>query len=170
MPAQVMSNLMNNARISEIFGRIASLTQLNGENVFIVRAYQRAAGTIKDLPMELDQYVREGGRLREIEGIGEAIAKKITEILDTRRLDFYERPKAEFPPGLLEIMGIPGVGPKTAMLIWGQLGITTIQELEAAIEDGRINRLPRMGEKQAQNILRTLRAAYPSSKVSDAVR
>ena len=67
---------MNNARISEIFGRIASLTQLKGENVFIVRAYQRAAVTIKELPVELEQYVREGGRLRKIDDIGEAIAKK----------------------------------------------------------------------------------------------
>ncbi len=165
-----MSNPMNNARISEIFGRIASLTQLKGENVFIVRAYQRAAGTIKDLPVELDQYVREGRRLRDIDGIGEAIARKITEILDTGRLDFYEKLKAEFPPGLLEIMDIPGVGPKTATLIWGQLGVTTIRELEAAIEDGRVERLPRMGGKQAQNILRTLRAGYSSAGLPDVVR
>ena len=168
--AQVMSNHVNNAGISEIFGRIASLTQLKGENVFIVRAYQRAARTIKDLPVELDQYVREGGHLRDIEDIGEAIARKINELLDTGRLDFYEKLKADFPPGLLEIMDSPGVRPKTAMLIWGQLGVTTVQELESAIEDGRVQRLPRMGGKQAQNILRTLRAASSSTKVPDAVR
>ena len=165
-----MSNLMDNANISEIFGRIASLTQLKGENVFIVRAYQRAAGTIKDMPVELEQYVSEGGRLRDIDGIGEAIAKKITEILDTGRLGFYEKLKAEFPPGLLDIMNIPGVGPKTAALIWGQLGVTTVQELESVIADGKFEQLPRMGTKQAQNILRTLRTSSSSSKVPDAVR
>lgn len=161
---------MNNARISEIFSRIASLSQLKGENVFVVRAYQRAALTIKDLPVELEQYVREGGKLRDIGDIGEAISKKITEILDTGALGFYEKLKAEFPTGLLEIMDISGVGPKTAMLIWGQLGVTTVQDLEAALEDGRVERLPRMGGRQAQNILGALRAGYSGSKVPNAVR
>ena len=161
---------MNNASISEIFGRIASLSQLKGENVFIVRAYQRAAQTIKYLPVELEEYVRQGDDLREIEDIGEAIAKKITELLDTGRLDFYEKLTAEFPAGLLEIMDIPGVGPKTAMLICGQLGVNTLRELEEALEDGRVEQLPRMGEKQATNILRMLRAGYSSSGLRNAAR
>jgi DNA polymerase (family 10) len=165
-----MSNLMDNAHISEIFARIASLTQLKGENVFIVRAYQRAARTIKELPVELEQYVREGGRLQKIDDIGEAIASKITEVLDTGQLGFYEKLKAEFPPGLLEVMEIPGVGPKTAALAWGQLGVTTVQELESAIEDGRFERLPRMGHKQAQNILSALRASASGSRVPNTVR
>ena len=148
---------MNNARISEIFDKISALSQLKGESVFIVRAYQRVAHTIERLPVELDQYVREGKDLKEIAGIGDAIAKKIQELLESGSLQFYEQLKAEFPPGLLEIMDIPGVGPKTALLICNELGINTVEELERAIEDGRVEKRPRLGKKAADNILRHLR-------------
>ena len=148
---------MNNARIAEIFDKISALSQLHGESVFIVRAYQRVAHTIERMPIELDQYVREGKDLKEIGGIGDAIAKKIRELLETGSLQFYEHLKAEFPPGLLEIMDIPGVGPKTALRICNELGINTVGELERAIEDGRVEKLPRLGKKAADNILRHLR-------------
>ena len=88
---------MNNLQLAEIFQKIAVLTKLKGENVFVVRAYQRAAHTIERLPAELEQYVAEGRALKEIPGVGDAIAKKIRELLETGRLEFYEKLKAEFP-------------------------------------------------------------------------
>jgi len=148
---------MNNAQIAEIFDKISALSQLKGESVFVVRAYQRVAHTIGQMPQELDQYVKEGKDLKEIPGIGDAISKKILELLSTGRLEFYEKLKAEFPPGLLEIMEIPGVGPKTALRLCQELGITSVDELERAIEDGRVESLPRLGKKTAENILRHLR-------------
>ncbi len=147
---------MNNAQIASVFNKIAALSELKGENVFIVRAYRRAAQTIERLPGELSLYVRQGRDLKEIAGIGDAIAKKILELLDTGRLEFYEKLQGEFPPGLLQIMDIPGVGPKTAMRLYLDLGVSTIEELERALEEGKVERLPRIGKTAAQNILRYL--------------
>ncbi len=149
---------MNNLQIADVFTKIAALTDLKGEGVFVVRAYQRAAHTIERLPVELEQYVAEGNNLREISGIGEAISKKIRELLETGRLEFYEKLKAEFPEGLLQLLDVPGIGPKTAMLVCTELGVSTVEELEAAIEDGRVAALPRLGEKAAENILRHIRS------------
>jgi len=154
---------MSNAQIAEVFHKVSALSELKGESVFVVRAYQRAAYTIEHLSVELELYVREGRDLKEIGGIGDAIAKKIRELLDTGRLEFYEKLQAGFPPGLLQMMDIPGVGPKTALRICQELGVTTVEELERAIEDGRVERLPRLGEKAAENILRHLRTPDHSS-------
>ena len=88
---------MNNIQLAELFQKIAALTKLKGESIFIVRAYQRAARTIEQLPVELEQYVAEGRNLKEIPGVGDAIAKKIRELLETGRLEFYEKLKAQFP-------------------------------------------------------------------------
>ena len=174
---------MNNAQIAEVFDKISSLSQLKGESVFVVRAYQRAAHTIERSPVELEQYVGDGKDLKEIDGIGDAIAKKIHELLDTGGLEFYETLKAEFPPGLLEIMDIPGVGPKTALRLVDDLGVTTVDDLEQAIEDGRVEQMPRLGKKAADNILRHLRtlrtkdrrmpigqASYTARSIMDALR
>ena len=149
---------MNNLQIAEVFTKIAALTELKGEGNFVVRAYQRAAHTIERLPVELEQYVAEGNNLRELSGIGEAIAKKIRELLETGRLEFYEELKAEFPEGLLQLLDVPGIGPKTAMLVCTELGVSAVEQLEAAIEDGRVAGLPRLGEKAAENILRHIRS------------
>ncbi len=174
---------MNNTQIAEVFDKISSLSQLKGESVFVVRAYQRAAHTIERSPVELEQYVGEGKDLKEIDGIGDAIAKKIRELLDTGNLKFYETLKAEFPPGLLEIMDIPGVGPKTALRLVDDLGVSTVDDLEQAIEDGRVEEMPRLGKKAADNILRHLRtlrtkdrrmpigqASYTARSIMDALR
>ena len=86
---------MKNAEIAAIFQDIARLLQLKKENIFKIRAYHKVAQSIEQLPMEVEQLVREG-RLREIPGAGEAIVKKITEMVTTGRLEFYEKLKAEF--------------------------------------------------------------------------
>ena len=94
---------MNNSELARVFKRIAALTELKGESVFVVRAYQRAARTIDELSVELTQYVAEGRDLKEIPGVGQAIAKKVRELLETGKLRFYERLKAEFPDAILHL-------------------------------------------------------------------
>ena len=89
---------MKNAEIAKVFQDIAELLEIMGENPFKIRAYQRAAHTIEHLPAELEQLARED-RLREIPGIGEAIARKISELVNTGQLEFYQKLKAEFPGG-----------------------------------------------------------------------
>ena len=147
---------MNNKEIAKVFEDIGGLLELKGENVFKIRAYQKVARTIEQLSVELDLLVKEG-RLKEVPGVGEAIEKKITELLDTGKLEYYEKLKAEFPAGISTLLDVPGIGPKTAMLLTSDLGVETIEDLEKAILDGRVAKLPRMGEKTSENILKRIR-------------
>ncbi len=143
---------MNNAAIAQVFQDMADLLELKGDNPFKIRAYQKAARTIETLPEELDQVMQEG-RLREIPGVGEAISSKITELLTSGKLEAYEKLRAEFPEGIINLMTIPGVGPKTALRLSRELGISNVDELEKAILEGQVASLYRLGEKTADNIL-----------------
>ena len=87
---------MNNTEIAKVFEDIAELLKLKKDSIFKIRAYQKAARSIEELPVEVEQLVAEG-KLKEIPGVGEAITKKITELVTTGRLGYYERLKAEFP-------------------------------------------------------------------------
>jgi DNA polymerase (family 10) len=146
---------MNNGEVAGVFQDISDLLELKGESLFKVRAYQKAVRSIEHLPVELSQLMAEG-KLREVPGIGEAIEKKITELLTTGRLKYYEELRAEFPEGVISLLQVPGVGPKTAMRLSTELGVKSVEELEQAIIDGRVAGLFRMGDKTAENILRGL--------------
>ena len=150
---------MNNPQIADIFENIAGLLEMSGESVFTIRAYQRVARTIDHLPVELEQMVREDHDLREIPGIGQAIADKIKELVTTGELHYYEKLKSGFPDGILEVMRVPGVGPKTTKRLWEELDISTVSQLDQAAKDGRLAALPRMGKKSADNILRQIQSA-----------
>ncbi|MBI2910950.1 MAG: DNA polymerase/3'-5' exonuclease PolX [Chloroflexi bacterium] len=146
---------MENAAVARIFSDIADLLELKGENTFKIRAYQRAARTIEYAPASLERLRREG-RLRSLPGIGEAVEKKVAELLDTGRLEYYEQLKAELPAGITALLGVPGIGPKTASRLAKELGVASVDDLEAAILSGRVAQVERLGEKTAQNILRHL--------------
>jgi DNA polymerase (family 10) len=148
---------MKNSEVAKVFQDIADLLELKGENVFKIRAYQKAVFSLEHLPQEVEEMVRED-RLREVPGVGEAIAKKITELVTTGHLKYYEELKAEFPAGISTLLEVPGIGPKTAMLLSKELDIKSIDELEAAITEGRVASLPRMGEKTSENIQRHIQA------------
>jgi DNA polymerase (family 10) len=148
---------MKNSEIAKVFDDIADFLELKGENIFKIRAYQKVVRTIEHLPVEVEKLVAED-RLREIPGVGEAITKKITELVTTGRLGYYEELRAQFPEGISTLLDIPGIGPKTAMLLSTELGIKTVDELEVAIIDGKVASLPRMGDKTAENILRHIQA------------
>jgi DNA polymerase (family X) len=143
---------MNNAAIAQVFRDMADLLELKEDNPFKIRAYQKAARTIETLPEELDKLMKEG-RLREIPGVGEAISRKIAELLTTGRLEAYEKLRSEFPEGIVNLMTIPGVGPKTALRLSKELEISNVDELERAILEGRVASLYRLGDKTAENIL-----------------
>ena len=150
---------MTNSEIAERFEIIVSLLQMKEEKGFTIRAYQRAARTIERLPRDVDAMVREGEDLTEIPGIGKAISAKISELVDTGEMSYFERLKAEFPEGILDLVEIPGLGPKTVVRVWKELDVTSVEALSAAIEDGRVASLPRMGKKSAENILRAIQFA-----------
>ncbi len=148
---------MKNSEIAKVFADIADLLELKGENVFKIRAYQKAVRSIEHLPVEVERLVAEG-RLRGVPGVGEAITKKITELVATGKLGYYENLKSEFPEGIITLLDVPGVGPKTARLLSSELGISSVDELEAAIVGGKVARLYRMGDKTAENILHHIQA------------
>ena len=149
---------VSNKEIAELFEDMAVLLEMKGDSIFKIRAYQRAARTVGQLPFPVDQAVRDGMDLKSIPGIGDAISSKIQKLVATGKVATYERLKGELPDGVLTLMRVPGVGPKTAMLIAQELGATTIEAVEKAVLDGRLAELPRMGEKTAQNILRHIRS------------
>jgi len=148
---------MKNSDVAKVFQDIADFLELKGEIPFKVRAYQRAVRSIEHLPVELEQLMKES-RLREIPGIGEAIAKKITELLTTGHLKYYEDLRAEFPEGITTLLEVPGIGPKTAMRLTQELEIKSLDELEKAIVEGKVAQLFRLGDKTAENILRHLQS------------
>jgi DNA polymerase (family 10) len=143
---------MNNQVIAQVFADIGDLLEIKGENKFKILAYRRAAETLREHNRELKAVWREG-KLRDIPGVGEAIADKIGELLETGRLGFYEKLKAEIPAGLIEVMAVPDLGPKKAALFWHQLGIVSVPALEVAAREGKLRGLPGMGEKSEAKIL-----------------
>ena len=149
---------MKNSAIAKVFYDIADLLELKGEIPFKIRAYQKAARAIEHFPSEIERMVRNGGNLEEIPGVGQAIAKKTTELVTTGRLRYYDELRAEFPEGISTLLDIPGIGPKIAIRLCNELGVRSIDDLEAAILDGRVASLPRLGNKIAENILRQIQA------------
>ncbi|MGA2158213.1 MAG: DNA polymerase/3'-5' exonuclease PolX [Dehalococcoidia bacterium] len=147
---------MKNSDIATVFENIADLLDLKGDNKFKIRAYARAAQIIHHLPQEMELMHEEGRDLQDIAGIGDAIAKKSVELITTGKLKFYEDLKAEFPQGIINLLDIPGIGPKTAYRLGTELNVGSVDQLEQAIKDGRVASLERMGEKTAANILHSI--------------
>jgi DNA polymerase (family 10) len=149
---------VKNTAIARVFQDMADLLELKGENVFKIRAYQRAARTIEHLPKEIEIMLQEGEDLQTIPGVGEAIAKKTIELVSTGKLHVYEELKSEFPEGLTTLLEIPGIGPKTANRLSTELEVKSVDDLEQAIKDGRVAGLFRLGDKTADNILQQIEA------------
>ena len=154
---------MDKGQVAEVLVNIATLLELKGENPFKTCAYQNAARTIETLSEPLDKVVAEA-RLGDIKGIGEALQQKITELVTTGRLQYYEDLKAATPPGLVAMLDIPGLGPKKIKALHDELGIDTVEKLEQACKDGRIAGLKGFGEKTQTNILEGIerRRSYAS--------
>jgi DNA polymerase (family 10) len=146
---------MSNAKIAAILYEIADLLELKGVE-FKPRAYRRAARSIETLGKDITDYYKEN-KLEEIPGVGKAIAKKIREIIETGELNYLKQLREELPAGLLQLMEIPEIGPKTAMRLYKELKITDLHELKKAAEEHRIRRLKGFGEKSEENILKGIR-------------
>ncbi|MFO7153554.1 MAG: DNA polymerase/3'-5' exonuclease PolX [Caldicoprobacter oshimai] len=143
---------MDKKTVVDILNEIGLLLELKGENPFKSRAYYNAARIIEVLDEDLETLVSEG-RLKDVKGIGEALNKKLTELVTTGRLKYYEELKESVPPGLVEMLKIPGLGPKKIKTLYDKLGITTIGELEYACIENRLVSLPGFGEKTQKKIL-----------------
>jgi DNA polymerase (family X) len=143
---------MDKERVAEVLIEIGTLLELKGENPFKTRAYANAARTLEGLSEPLAKLVAEK-RLGEIKGIGEALEQKITELVETGKLKYYDDLKASIAPGLVEMLDIPGLGPKKIQAMHKKLGVDSIEKLEAACKAGKVAELDGFGERTQTNIL-----------------
>jgi len=153
---------MKNQLVAETLYKIADLLDLKGEIFFKSRAYRMAAQTIEVMDEDIGTLVKEK-RLQDIPGIGEAIAKKITELVETGKLNYFEKLKKEIPEGLLELLNIPTLGPKKVASLHKNLGIKTLEELRKACLQGKLRDLDGFGEITEQNILRGIQLLEKTS-------
>lgn len=147
---------MDKSRVAAILNEIGTLLELKGENPFRANAYHNAARAIEQLEGNLEQLVAEK-RLAEIKGIGESMQEKITTLVTTGRLPYYEELRASLPHGLVEMLRIPGMGPKKVRAVYDELGIDSLPKLRQACESGQIAQLKGFGEKTQQKILEGLK-------------
>jgi DNA polymerase (family 10) len=148
---------VRNDQYSALLNRIADLLEIRGEVFFKVRSYREAARQIDELGEPIDR-LRDEGRLGQVHGIGKAIADKLNEYGETGSVEYLRKLEEEVPPGLLDFLRIPGLGPRTAKDIYDALGITNLDDLEAALRDGRLRKVSRIKAKTEENIQKGLEA------------
>ena len=148
---------VSNAEIAASFDRIADLLEIQGDNPFRIRAYRNAARTIEGLSQSLAEMVEQGAGLEALPGIGKDLAAKIREIVTTGGLRKLRELEAAVSPGLVDLLKVPGLGPKRLKALRDYLKIGSIDDLERAARKGLVRQLPGFGVKTEQNILRELR-------------
>ena len=143
---------MNNKELADTFTLIANLSEIKGEIIYKTLAYRKASESLLSLGRDVNEIWKED-QLEDIPGVGKAISEKIDELLRTGRLELLEKLKKEVPVTLADWLQVPGLGPKKIALIWKELGLTTLPELEKAARAGKLRALPGMGEKSEALIL-----------------
>lgn len=142
---------MKNAEIAGIFDRMADILEVLNDNPFRVRSYRKASQVVADQAEDIAA-LAQSGRLAELPGIGSAFVEKITEYLAEGKVSAYEALKARVPEGVIEMLHVPGLGPKTAGLFWQKANVTSVAELAKAIDEGRLAGLPGIGAKKLENL------------------
>src|SRR5208337_4962050 len=143
---------MNKDQVAAILSEIGTLLELQGENSFRCNAYHNGARAIEQLETDLKDIVAQG-KLGEIRGIGDTLKEKITTLVTTGRLPYYEDLKAKIPAGLIDMLRIQGLGPKKVKALHDQLGIDSLDKLTLACEQGTVATLKGFGAKTQQKIL-----------------
>jgi DNA polymerase (family 10) len=144
---------VRNLEIAKLFNEIADLLEIKDENIFKIRAYRRAAMNLESLTEEIESVAERGG-LTDIAGIGKDLAAKIGQALETGRIEYLDELRKEIPRGVVELMEIPGVGPKTAKLLFEELQVDSVEKLEGLAQDGKLLGLPGIKQKTIENILK----------------
>jgi DNA polymerase (family 10) len=145
---------VDNRALAQVFAQIADLLEIKGENAFKIRAYRGAAETIGDHPDAVASL--EATALRELPGIGKDLAAKIRELVETGACAYHQELLQEFPPSILELLRLQGLGPKTVSLVYATLGIASIDDLASAARDGRLRSIKGMGAKKEALILKAI--------------
>ncbi|MFW5937197.1 MAG: DNA polymerase/3'-5' exonuclease PolX [Desulfosalsimonas sp.] len=147
---------IHNNEIRDILEKVADLLEIRGENPFRVRAYHEAARVVESMSEQIVRLVGDNQDLTQYRGIGNDMANKIREIVETGTLSKFEELRAEVPLSLLDMLQVPSLGPRKISLIYNKLGVTTLEELKEAAVKGKIAELKGFGEKSQQNILDSL--------------
>lgn len=147
-----------NATIAAVFEQIADLLDIQGANPFRIRAYRNAARTIGGLGSDVKALLEQGTDLRDLPGIGDDLAVKIREIVETGKSVFLERLQKEVPPAVAELLRIPGLGPKRVRALYEDLDVQSLEQLLRAARDGRIRELPGFGKKIESRIVEAAQA------------
>ena len=145
---------MDNRQVAQVLAEIADLLEIKGENAFKVRAYRTAAETIAPWPQAVARLDDQG--LRAIPGIGKDLAARVKELATTGTSLYHQELVAQFPPTILDLLRLQGVGPKTVALLYSTLNIRSVDELAAAARDGRLRSLKGMGAKKEAQILKAI--------------
>jgi len=146
---------MRNAEIAAHFDELGDLYELDGAVVYRVIAYRNAAKAIREAPVSVEELAK-NGRVMDLPGVGRTIAEKIDALLATGQIPSAEKLKKKYPPGLVEITRIPGIGPKTARKLFDELGVESIDDLEQAVEAGRLSGVKGFGKKTEESIRHAL--------------
>ena len=133
---------MDNHSLARVLHEIADILEIKGENAFRVRSYRLAGESLQGLASDVGEMIRRGEDLKVLPGVGAAIAAKLHELVETGDCAFHRDLRAEVPGGLLELLRLPGLGPRSVSLLWTKLGVTSADDLEKAITDGRFRTLP----------------------------
>jgi DNA polymerase (family 10) len=149
--------LPRNAELADQLDLLADLSEILGEESFKVIAYRRAATRIRETPAPVAELALDG-RAKELPGVGKTIEQKVVEVVEGGEMKALAKRRQQVPEEVVEFLRLPGVGPKTAARIWTQLGITTLEALRAAAEDGRLRELSGLGERSEEKILGALAA------------
>ena len=150
---------MTNAEIAAVFDEIADILEFQGANPFRVRAYRNAARTVGEMAESLEHLVAQGADLTQLPGIGKDLAEKIQTLVQTGRLEQLEKLRAQVPESVLQLMHIPGLGPKKAAALYKELGIANLDQLRTACQEHRVQKLRGFGAKTEEAILRGLQVA-----------
>ncbi len=144
---------MDNKTIAEILDEIGTFLELIGENPFKCRAYHNASRIVAGLTSEVEELIK-SGEIKKVKGIGEGITEKLKELVETGKLEYYESLKNSLPAGLLEMLRIPGLGPKRVKILYDRLKIDTVEKLKEAAEAKKLENLEGFGAKIEENILK----------------
>jgi DNA polymerase (family 10) len=155
---------VHNADIARAFDEIADLLELEGANPFRIRAYRNAARVVGELQLDLAARLAEGGELPKLAGIGEDLAAKIGEICSTGTCEALEELRGHFPPGITELLRLPGLGPKRAALLHEKLHVDSLEDLKRAAGSGKLREVPGFGEKTEQKLLEAVEARLSKSR------
>lgn len=157
MSANEPSRARSNAEIAQCLREIRALMEFAGEDYFRFMAYERAADAIHNAPPVGDLIA--AGELTSLPGVGKSIAEKITAIVESGTCDYLEELRGRYPPGLMQVLTVPGIGIKTARMLYEQFGIGSLGDLERALEGGTLAGAPRLGKKSLENLRRGILAS-----------